>query len=92
MFFINNNLNIGNTGNLIYNPPKFDFSKLKYYNKQIIYIKKKEKKSYIPCLFIVDNNFSPNFLIYFHGNSEDIFENELFGFIFQKLHFNIFIL
>ena len=83
---------MGVTGNLIYNPPKFDYSKLKNYNKQIIYIKKKQKEGYIPCLFIVDRNFSPNFLIFFHGNSEDIFESELFGFHFSgEFHFNIII-
>ena len=38
----------------------------------------------------MEYNLSPNFLIYFHGNAEHIFGNELFGFHFaREFHINI---
>jgi esterase/lipase len=77
---------------LIYSPPNFDFSKLNSYKKQIIYIPKPNEEKYIPCLFVIEYNCSSNFLIYFHGNGEDIFSCELLGFhLSSELHMNIII-
>ena len=79
---------MGISSNLIFSPPKFDFSKINSYNKELIYIKKPKrdgkKEEYIPCLFIMEFNLSPNFLIYFHGNAENIFINELLGFHYAR--------
>ena len=77
---------------LIYSPPNFDFSKLNSYKKQIIYIQKKNEENYIPCLFVIEYNCCSNFLLYFHGNAEDIFSCELLGFhIARELQMNIII-
>ena len=75
---------------LIYSPPNFDFSKLNSFKKQIIYIPNEE--NYIPCLFVIEYNCCSNFLLYFHGNAEDIFSCELLGFhISKELRMNIII-
>ena len=81
---------------LVFQPPDFDFSTLDNYNQQIIYIRKSLNQSkneeYIPCFLIIEYDLSPNFLIYFHGNSEDIFTNELLGFhMAREFHMNIII-
>ena len=80
---------------LIYSPPNFDYSKINSYKKQIIYIPKSNQnneENYIPCLFVIEYNYSANFLIYFHGNGEDIFSCELLGFhISRELKMNIII-
>ena len=85
---------MGITSNLIFSPQKFDFSKVSNYNKEIIYIEKpsnqENKKEYIPCILILFCELSSNFLIYFHGNAENIFDNELFGFhLARQLKINI---
>jgi fermentation-respiration switch protein FrsA (DUF1100 family) len=81
---------------LVFSPPDFDFYKLDNYNQQIIYISKtfgeSKNEECIPCLLIIEYDLSPNFLIYFHGNSEDIFTNELLGFhMAREFHMNIII-
>lgn len=57
------------------------------FNDKLIFIKRnKENKSiedYIPCLFYRRVS-SPNFLIYFHGNSENIFQIEHYGLDFRS--------
>lgn len=79
---------MGISSHYIFSSPNFDFSKASSYNKELIYIKKpqkdRNKEEYIPCLFIMEYDLSPNFLIYFHGNGEHIFMNELFGFHFAR--------
>lgn len=48
-----------------------DYSK--YYKENI---SKQDIQGYIPCLFLeskIKNKISKNFLLYFHGNAEDIF-------------------
>ncbi len=79
---------MGISSNHFFSSPKFDFSKANSYKKEIIYIKKPKREGtneeYIPCLFIMEYDLSPNFLIYFHGNAEHIFMNELFGFHFAR--------
>ena len=65
---------MGISSNHFFSSPKFDFSKANSYKKEIIYIKKPKREGtneeYIPCLFIMEYDLSPNFLIYFHGNAE----------------------
>lgn len=78
---------------IVFNPPTFDFSKINSFKDQIIYIPKRINSGttqYIPCLFVIEYDCSSNFLIYFHGNSEDIFECELFGFhLSRELKMNL---
>ena len=81
---------------LVFSPPDFDFSTIDNYNQQIIYIRKtlneRKNEEYIPCFLIIEYDLSPNFLIFFHGNSEDIFTNELLGFhMAREFHMNIII-
>ena len=83
------------TENIILNKPKFDKKIIFRYKNKIIFIPKDEKNSsaenYIPCLFIRNNN-SKNFIIFFHGNSEDIFSAENIGLYFKNnLNMNIII-
>ena len=74
------------TENIILNRPKFDIKNILNYKKKLVFIEKSED-NYIPCLFL-RNNESSNFLIYFHGNSEDIFGVENNGLYF-KSNFNM---
>ena len=57
------------------------------FKKKLIFVPKKPNKesadNYIPCLFYRKQN-SPNFLIFFHGNSEHIFQIENFGLDFRS--------
>ena len=65
----------------VYKKIMYDFS------DQLIFIKKKEDphtdNDYIPCLFYRKKE-SKNFLIYFHGNSENIFQIENYGLDFRS--------
>ena len=58
------------------------------FKKKLIFIPKKPNNesadNYIPCLFYRKQN-SPNFLIFFHGNSEHIFQIENFGLDFRSI-------
>ena len=63
------------------------------FRDKLIFIPKKEKcispDDYIPCLFYRKKN-SNNFLIYFHGNSENIFQIEYYGLDFRSyLNINV---
>jgi len=83
------------TEKIILNKPKFNKKIIFSYKKKIIFIPKDEKinsaENYIPCLFIRNNN-SKNFIIFFHGNSEDIFSVESMGLYFKSnLNMNIII-
>ena len=79
------------TETFVFNPPKFDFSKIDEFKNEIIYIKKNENES-IPCLFIQDINQCNKFLIIFHGNNEHIFDLEIVaGLIREKLKMNVVI-
>ena len=79
------------TENFILNNPKFDFKIFLGYKNKLIFIPRcsndPKEYIYIPCLFLRNNN-SSNFLIYFHGNSEDIFKVENYGLYF-KTNFNM---
>ena len=76
----------------ILSPPKFgytDYKSISNFKNKLIFIPSGE--SYIPCLFYRMPK-SPNFLIYFHGNSEHIFQIEHYGLDFRShLGFNVII-
>lgn len=77
-------------------PPYFDeknYQSLNKFKSKLIFIEKgsnnKSANNYIPCFFYRKEK-SPNFLIYFHGNSEHIFEIEFYGLDFRSyLNMNI---
>ena len=87
----------GITNTFVFNNPPFDYKNTDLNSKSIIFIKKNEGidnniENYIPCLFIQEAEQSSKFLIFFHGNSEDIFLSELIGQYFaEKLQMNVII-
>lgn len=67
---------------------KKDFKKIMSdFSDKLIFIKKNSKANsaddYIPCLFY-RKKLSNNFLIYFHGNSENVFQIENYGLDFRS--------
>lgn len=79
------------TETFVLNPPKFNFTNLDDFKNEIIYIKRDEK-DYIPCLFIQDINRCNKFLLFFHGNSEHIFDLEMeAGIMREELMMNIIV-
>ena len=85
------------TEHFILRPPtlnKKDFKQIMYnYVENLIFIKKfkiaNSIDDYIPCLFYRKKE-SNNFFIYFHGNSENIFQIEYYGLDFRSyLEMNI---
>ena len=84
------------TKNFIFNEPEFDLSNIYKYKKQLIFIDKEmdknDKDNYIPCLFFPLKE-TRYFLLYFHGNSEDIFQSELIGsYLKSYLNMNIILI
>ena len=86
------------TNNFVFNNPDFDYKDTNLDSKSIIFIKKNknivndDNENYIPCLFIQEKDQSSKFLIFFHGNSVDIFMSELIGQYFsEKLKMNVII-
>lgn len=80
----------GITNTFVFNNPPFDYKNTDLNSKSIIFIKKNEGidnniENYIPCLFIQEAEQSSKFLIFFHGNSEDIFLSELIGQYFAEI-------
>ena len=69
-----------------------DYKKIMYdYSDKLIFIKKKDEANsiddYVPCLRRKESN---NFLIYFHGNSENVFQIENYGLDFRSyLNMNV---
>ena len=65
--------------NIIFPAPKIDLSIVDFYKRELIFIPKYDKTNnklirHIPALFLQPQFFQVNkILIYFHGNSEDIF-------------------
>lgn len=62
---------------IIFPSPNFEFS-IEDFDKELIFIAKKKDKNidgYIPCLLLQAKlkSLSKYFLIFFHGNAEDIF-------------------
>jgi hypothetical protein len=83
---------------IVLSPPNFgksDYESISKYKNKLIFIEKKSGDqsvdNYIPCLFYRNPN-SSNYLIYFHGNSEHIFQIEYYGLDFRSyLDMNIII-
>ena len=81
---------------IVLKPPYFgekNYQSLYKYKNKLIFIEKssnnKSANNYIPCFFYRKEK-SPNFLIYFHGNFEHIFEIEFYGLDFRSyLNMNI---
>ena len=74
------------TDNIIFCKPRFDYKEFYEKKEKIIFIERepnnKSANNYIPCMFHMNLNTN-NFLICFHGNSEDIFTTEKFGLDFR---------
>lgn len=70
----------------IFYMPKFNYKDFYDKKDKIIFIEKEPNNplpsNYIPCMFHMNPN-SNNFLICFHGNSEDIFTTEKYGLDFR---------
>jgi len=70
------------TNMFVFYNPSFNYNNINFQSKNLIFIDKGKNKdditNYIPCLFIQEYEQSSKFLIYFHGNSDDIFTSELF--------------
>jgi len=79
------------TDKIILRHPSLDksvFKKIMYdFSNKLIFIKKDNNANldndYIPCLFYRKKE-SNNFLIYFHGNSENVFQIENYGLDFRS--------
>ena len=80
------------TENFILNPPEFkvaDYKSLSNFKNKLIFIPSGDY--YIPCLFYRKPE-SSYILIYFHGNSEHIFQVEHYGLDFRThLEMNVII-
>ena len=81
--------------NLIFPIPRFDFNKVDLF-EDLIYIPsgKGKEKNYIPCFLLANDisNSSKNFVIFFHGNTEDIFLSRMMAeVLLQTLNMNIVI-
>ena len=84
---------------IILKPPYFgsksDYESLSNFKNKLIFIEREKNNqsadNYIPCLFY-RNPKSSNYLIYFHGNSEHIFQIEFYGLDFRSyLDMNVII-
>jgi len=72
---------MGNCNSCVFPVPGYDhnMAQLAYISRKLIFIPKKNKNNeiidYIPCVFMPSEigQFSSNFLLFFHGNAEDIF-------------------
>ena len=81
---------------IIFPSPSFDKSKILGFKDEIIFIprQKNDKKAYIPVLFLKAQSKIPikNYVIFFHGNAEDIFGARLMAERLQsKLNMNVLI-
>ena len=84
---------------IVLSPPSFgtksDYEMISKFKNKLIFIEKNSNNNiednYIPCLFY-RNPTSSNYLIYFHGNSEHIFQIEYYGLDFRSyLDMNVII-
>ena len=83
-----------NFNNFVFPKPSFNFKIVKDYKDELIYIPSKAKDNhYIPCLLFRDPyKISKNFVIFFHGNAEDIFLSRSMGYpLCQKTGMNVLI-
>jgi len=82
------------TDNYVFKNPEFDFKHINLNTKRIIFINKEKENNnkFIPCLFIQEYEQRSKFLIFFHGNNDDIFSSELAGqWISESLNMNVII-
>ena len=84
------------TNMFVFCNPTFKYREINLLSKNLIFIDKGKNKNdisnYIPCLFLPEYEHSSKFLIYFHGNNDDIFSSELFCQYFsEKLKMNVII-
>ena len=81
---------------LVFPTPSFDYHMIKIYNDELIYIPSNDEKEnyYIPCLFLKNkiSQNSKNFIIFFHGNAEDIFlSRAMASGLLEKINMNIIV-
>ena len=77
----------------VFPSPKFDFNIVKQFDDELIYIPTNDNK-HIPCIFIRDktSKLSKNFIIFFHGNAEDVFSARSIGCsLYKKIGMNIIV-
>ena len=82
------------TNNFVFLNLDFDFQNIDINTKRVIFINKGNinEEKYIPCMFIQEYEQRSKFLIFFHGNSEDIFISELLGqYLSEFLKMNVII-
>ena len=78
----------------VFPSPKFDFNIVKQFDDELIYIPTNNNNKHIPCIFIRDRSsrLSKNFIIFFHGNAEDVFSARSIGYsLYKKIGMNIII-
>ena len=79
----------------VFPSPKFDFYIVSQFENELIYIPSNNSDNkYIPCLFLRDKTSkkSKNFIIFFHGNAEEVFSTRSMGnSLQQKIGMNIII-
>ena len=83
-----------NFNSFLFPAPEFDFTTLKEYYDELIYIPTSNPKEHIPCLFMSNeiSRLHKNFIIFFHGNAEDIFLSKHMAYgLLEKLNMNIII-
>lgn len=80
-----------NFNGMVFPRPQFDFSNVNQYEDELIYIPYNSKQEnnkiiHIPCLLLRDktSKLSKNFIIFFHGNAENIFIARSMGSNLQK--------
>ena len=82
--------------NFVFPTPSFDYQMIKIYDDELIYIPSNDQKEnyYIPCLFLKNkiSQNSKNFIIFFHGNAEDIFlSRAMASGLLEKINMNIIV-
>ena len=81
---------------LIFPAPNFDFHTVNQFKNELIFVPSNNPKNkyYIPCLFLSNekSRTSKNFIIFFHGNAEDIFlASSMATPLLEELNMNIII-
>ena len=83
-----------NFNSFIFPAPDFDCHLVEQFSDELIYIPSKNLKEYIPCLFLSNriSRLHKNFVIFFHGNAENIFLSRQMAYgLLDKLNMNIII-
>ena len=82
----------------VFPSPSFDFRSVNEFKDDLIFIPSRDNndkvKYYIPCLFLRSNNkLCKNFILFFHGNAEDIFLAQyMAASLWEKLDMNLIII